>query len=55
MIVHVHTQLTLAEVTEESRINLSAHFYRDGTLHISLTDKVKGVTEQLHIPPVSSS
>ncbi|TRY61769.1 hypothetical protein TCAL_12267 [Tigriopus californicus] len=48
-------KLTLAEVTEESRINLSAHFYRDGTLHISLTDKVKGVTEQLHIPPVSSS
>ena len=41
-------QVTLDELTEESKLSISAHIHRDGGVHFGLTDKTAaGRSDQL--------
>lgn len=48
-------ELTLDELTNESKLSLSAHIYRDGGLHLALTDKKTAKCDQVTINAASSS
>jgi hypothetical protein len=40
-------QLNLKKLTAESKISLSAHVHRDGSMHLALTDKTSSEVDQI--------
>ena len=40
-------QMSLEELTEESKLSISAHIHRDGGIHFGLTDKTTSHSDQL--------
>jgi hypothetical protein len=42
-------QLSLKNLTPDSKVSLSAHVHRDGSVHVAATDKTSGHVDQVSL------
>ena len=52
---YYNLQLTLCGLSRESKVSLSAHIHRDGSVHFAITDKTNGQCDQVSLQAPESA
>ena len=47
LILHFFFQLSLKKLNSDSKLSLSAHIHRDGSMHLAFTDKTSAELDQI--------